>query len=770
MTLKRLLCVMLACLMACGMCTTAVAASESAALDENCVEANCLRYALKSDGTAECLGPADMTSPWNLKIAPSIAKDGVTHIVTSIADGAFRSTDQNNFSKIKSIEFPDSLKKIGDSAFFGTGLTGAVLPEGLESLGTVAFCNCAQLESVSIPGSVRSIPDNAFMNCTNLVSVTLGDGLERIQSNAFGGCTALGSADIPATIEAIGPGAFGSSANPFVVEFAGTPAQWAQATGNKSYWYNGTGTAHVICQIPDELILSQDLEYVPEAEEWLGTVQLDMQGLGEGWTAELQQLRRGLAIWTARSAESVHEFVMPITGAEGDKPKAKICVQNTVSKDVRITAEREISFTVGWSPQNWRTWITLDDHEPRNGDEIEITLSPKDGYVDAEIVEQDGLSVDGGKVVLSSTGDAGYPRSVKIKATVSGIPGDRIPIIVEGQFRHSLGHGEYRAILDDIVIGEDPTPVQPPEEDDGEAAKNPDGDHQDDPPEQPGDDGQGKTPEDPADNASTAPGGSADEGTSSDQNDSHTQPSMEPGQDGSGPTKKPAPDDKDTPTDSPAKPSHGEDSASTDKPSEPSRPPAPSPSPSPSPTQPGKEDREDREDREDGDHDSGSDIEPVPDELPKLKDSALLLLGYNNGKACYVGSLDDSGQPLIYVGDALGFFDLPDGVTVEIVDHDGAPVTRDKPLATGYEAVFRNGAREIIARVPIVIMADVCGTGTISLTQVVRVAKCFTGQQRLTGCYLQAGDFDRNQKVDLTDVVKEAKIFTCRLAGKSGRR
>lgn len=57
--------------------------------------------------------------------------------------------------------FPKNLKKIEFGVFSNCALTSIVLHEGLETIGTYAFCD-TPLKSAVIPRSVISISDDAF--------------------------------------------------------------------------------------------------------------------------------------------------------------------------------------------------------------------------------------------------------------------------------------------------------------------------------------------------------------------------------------------------------------------------------------------------------------------------------------------------------------------------------------------------------------------------------------------------------------------------------
>ena len=71
--------------------------------------------------------------------------------------------------KLTSVEFPSTLKEIGESAFEGCiSLKNINLPEGLKRIYKYAFEECISIESIIIPSTVTAIGYNAFQNCKNL--------------------------------------------------------------------------------------------------------------------------------------------------------------------------------------------------------------------------------------------------------------------------------------------------------------------------------------------------------------------------------------------------------------------------------------------------------------------------------------------------------------------------------------------------------------------------------------------------------------------------
>ena len=117
---------------------------------------------------------------------------------------AFRYNDN-----IASIEIPDSVTSIGNSAFYDcTSLASIVVPDSVTSIGWSAFKNCTSLTSIVIPDSVTSIGNSAFYNCTSLASIVIPDSVTSIGESAFHYCTSLTSIVIPDSVTSIGDLAF----------------------------------------------------------------------------------------------------------------------------------------------------------------------------------------------------------------------------------------------------------------------------------------------------------------------------------------------------------------------------------------------------------------------------------------------------------------------------------------------------------------------------------------------------------------------------------
>ena len=112
-------------------------------------------------------------------------------------------------ASLRRIVIPDTVGTIKDEAFYRcSGLTTVTLGSGLKEIGGYAFYRCTSLQRIEIPNAVKMIKDRAFLFCFGLTAVTLGEGLEVIGHEAFGYCTSLVRIVIPPDVKLIDDTAF----------------------------------------------------------------------------------------------------------------------------------------------------------------------------------------------------------------------------------------------------------------------------------------------------------------------------------------------------------------------------------------------------------------------------------------------------------------------------------------------------------------------------------------------------------------------------------
>lgn len=85
---------------------------------------------------------------------------------------------------LQSIEIPDSVTRIEDYAFNGSGICSIVIPNSVTSIGDYAFSWCKNLRSITIPESVTSIGNYAFDDC-GIREITIPNSVTHIGYGAF---------------------------------------------------------------------------------------------------------------------------------------------------------------------------------------------------------------------------------------------------------------------------------------------------------------------------------------------------------------------------------------------------------------------------------------------------------------------------------------------------------------------------------------------------------------------------------------------------------
>lgn len=173
-----------------------------------------------------------VTLPSTLEIIPSMGSTaygyegmnlgtGLQQILVAAGNPYFKSVDGVLFSKDGTILYQYPAARAGESY---------TIPEGVTSLGVMAFSNCANLktvtcsntmtafgpaafiesslESITIPGTIERVDEQAFQNCAALTTITIEEGVKVIGQSAFSSCSGLTAIAFPSTLESIEQYAF----------------------------------------------------------------------------------------------------------------------------------------------------------------------------------------------------------------------------------------------------------------------------------------------------------------------------------------------------------------------------------------------------------------------------------------------------------------------------------------------------------------------------------------------------------------------------------
>lgn len=129
------------------------------------------------------------------KGAKWIKKVSFSSEVTNIGQKAFC-----DCAELSSVTLPTSLAVIGEGAFYGCKkLTDITIPAPStpDHFGKDVFRECYSLINAEISAGLTTLPEGLFYGCTNLTSVVLPKETQVIGKNTFKGCTSLTSLPLP---------------------------------------------------------------------------------------------------------------------------------------------------------------------------------------------------------------------------------------------------------------------------------------------------------------------------------------------------------------------------------------------------------------------------------------------------------------------------------------------------------------------------------------------------------------------------------------------
>jgi hypothetical protein len=120
-----------------------------------------------------------------------------------IANSAFRLC-----LNLTEITIPESVKSIGNNAFYYTGLRQVTIPNSVTDIGGGAFSECYQLTDLTMGNRVVNIGKYAFRGCYQLTNIAISNSVKKIEKGAFYACSGLTSITIPNSVTDIGSSAF----------------------------------------------------------------------------------------------------------------------------------------------------------------------------------------------------------------------------------------------------------------------------------------------------------------------------------------------------------------------------------------------------------------------------------------------------------------------------------------------------------------------------------------------------------------------------------
>lgn len=242
--------------------------------------------------------------------------------VKSIGNYAFYGSNS-----LKKIYIPKSVTKIGDFAFASCNLLNSInvddenskyhsidgvlyskdkktllccpswkkqtlftIPNNVVEIYDSAFCGCRLIKNITIPDTVTTIGNKAFYKCYGLTTISMGKNVKTIGDSAFAGCTSLKNINLPDSIINIGAHAFEESGVKNIVLPTGI-------TKINNHTFSK-------CKSLEKIIIPQSVEVIGE-KAFFYCFALKMIQIPEG-VKEIQS-------WVFRDCKSLETVILPLS-------------------------------------------------------------------------------------------------------------------------------------------------------------------------------------------------------------------------------------------------------------------------------------------------------------------------------------------------------------------------------------------------------------------------------------------------------------------------
>lgn len=221
--------------------STGVSHAASRSLNTDNKDDQGLTYTLNdANKTATVSSYDDSTQDGVIDIPDTVTSGGQSYKVTAIGEYAFNPS--RKITNVSSVFIPATVTSIGRFAFRCCKFLATVtFAEGsqLKSIGVSAFSGTDSahpiFKEIQIPYSVETIGTNAFHNCQDLESITLPASLETIESSAFSSCRKLSEIRLPTSLKAIQSYVFDDCSSLKTVSYDGSLEQWSKINVAKGF-------------------------------------------------------------------------------------------------------------------------------------------------------------------------------------------------------------------------------------------------------------------------------------------------------------------------------------------------------------------------------------------------------------------------------------------------------------------------------------------------------------------------------------------------------
>lgn len=199
-----------------------------------------LTYTLNADHTATVDNYDSSTPDGVIDIPDTVTSGGQPYTVTAIREYAFNPS--RTITNVSSVFIPATVTSIGPFAFRCCKFLATVTfaeDSQLKSIGGSAFSGTdpahPRFKEIQIPDSVETIGTNAFHNCQDLESITLPASLKTIEVVAFSGCRNLSEIKLPTSFPTIDISVFDDCSSLETVFYDGSLKQWNDITAGNDF-------------------------------------------------------------------------------------------------------------------------------------------------------------------------------------------------------------------------------------------------------------------------------------------------------------------------------------------------------------------------------------------------------------------------------------------------------------------------------------------------------------------------------------------------------
>jgi len=152
--------------------------------------------------------------------------------------------------QITGIAIENGITSIGNYSFVGcTKPRSIIIPESVQRIGISAFDHC-NFSTISIPNGVRTIEKHAFEYCEYITTLTMSDSVTTIGENAFYGCSRLTTIYLSNGLTFIDNKAFEGAYNVENIYLSADPTKLTWVWDSENSYEYFMGTRETVCHVP----------------------------------------------------------------------------------------------------------------------------------------------------------------------------------------------------------------------------------------------------------------------------------------------------------------------------------------------------------------------------------------------------------------------------------------------------------------------------------------------------------------------------------------